>query len=379
MKKRSIVSIIVVVLLVLAALVTYICLSRKNPVAQAPAPVHYVSEIIGDSSMPEHRMIVGYNAKDASSAVFILGTGDRCSTLCDAIVGCDDFDNVDGSRMPDGLKDFAGESICTVTNFGGFDLSETYSEAAMRDLTVRNAVMAMDTLCFVSPYDRSGMGKKPLAKMLVLASPEMVLNGRYDVDSLFHALGCTLPVISPAELMLDAAFAESAPGKKFTVGVLCSPVSPSAAAYDALIRKKAAKAGVDSVACITFAAEAGTDALKSFLDSYSASAPDAPIDVLLIDDMAQDPAVIEESLLHITSVMNAESMTYGNLISKNFRILDPRPLVCGAIYSYLRSSNLFTHFISQPKRFEYMLLPKEGSERSLIMLPFNERYVPEVL
>ena len=377
MKKRSIVSIIVLVLLILAALATYIYLIRKNPVSQAPAPVHYVSEIIGDNSMPEHRMIAGYNVRNASSGVFVLGTRERCSMLCDALVDSDAYDNVDGSAKPDGLKDFAGESICSVTNFGGFELPEPVADAAMRDLTVRNAVIAMDTLCFVSPYDRSGMGKKPLAKMLILASPEMVLNGRYDVDSLFHALGCAMPVISPAELMLNAAFEGAVPGKHFTVGVLCSPESASGAAYKALISSKAASAGIDSVACISFAAEPGTDALKAFLDSYSAQAPSVPIDVLLIDDITQNLPELEESLSHSTSVMNAESMTYGNLIAKSFRILDPRPMVCEAVYSYLRNSNLFTHFISQPKRFEYMLLPKEGSEHSLILLPYNERYVPE--
>ena len=75
--------------------------------------------------------------------------------------------------------------------------------------------------------------------------------------------------------------------------------------------------------------------------------------------------------------MNAESLTYGNLISPGFRIVDSRSRICNAVYSILRSQNLFTHQISQPRQLDYMLIPREENEKELMLLQYNERYIPK--
>ena len=98
--------------------------------------------------------------------------------------------------------------------------------------------------------------------------------------------------------------------------------------------------------------------------------------MILVDDLGVDLEVFKESLQHITSVMNAESLTYGNLISPGFRIIDSRSRICKATYSILRKENLFTHFISQPRKLDYMLITKEGSEKDMMLLQYNERYIP---
>ncbi len=100
------------------------------------------------------------------------------------------------------------------------------------------------------------------------------------------------------------------------------------------------------------------------------------MDAILIDDMNIDLSAFNQSLSQITSVMNAESLTYGNLISPNFRIIDSRSRICAATYSILRTSNLFTHFISQPRKLDYMLITKEAPEKELMLLQYNERYIP---
>ena len=96
-----------------------------------------------------------------------------------------------------------------------------------------------------------------------------------------------------------------------------------------------------------------------------------------MDDLGVDLSVFKESLDRITSVMNAESLTYGNLISPGFRIIDSRSRICKATYSILRKGNLFTHFISQPRQLDYMLIPKNGSDKAMMMLQYNERYIPQ--
>jgi len=89
-----------------------------------------------------------------------------------------------------------------------------------------------------------------------------------------------------------------------------------------------------------------------------------------------DLNIFNESLVRITSVMNAESLTYGNLISPDFKIIDSRSRVCKAAYTILRRGNLFTHYISQPRQLDYMLIQKEGPDNELMLLQYNERYIP---
>ena len=375
MKKRVIPIIIVVVLLALAAL-WYFVWRDKGTETVAEPPVEFVSDIISNNYSFEHRLVSGYNPKDASKAIFVFGSRSRTQAVAKVLMECDAYDNVDGSANPDDLKDFAGETICTVANFSNFgEMVNDGRLEDLRELTARNVLAAMDTLCYVSPYDRSGMGKKPLAKLIILGSACMTQYGQYDIDSLFNALNCHLPVITPMQLIVDEAV-ETNKGKDIlTVGVLAgnAPVD----LYGPYIRSKAAKMGIDSVLCVGFKVPEGEDPLLSFLDRYSELGISRPLDVMLVDDLGVDLSVFNESLGLITSVMNAESLTYGNLISPGFRIIDSRSRICKATYSILRQGNLFTHYISQPRQLDYILIPKEGSEKALMLLQYNERYIPQ--
>lgn len=374
MKKRVIPVIIVVVLLALASL-WYFVWRDKDTVTVAAPPVEYVSDIIQNSYSPEHKLVSSYKAEDSSKAIFVFGSRSRTQAVAKVLMESDAYDNVDGSSNPDGLKDFAGETVCTVANFSNFgEMVNDGRLEDLRELTARNVLAAMDTLCYVSPYDRSGMGKKPLAKLIILGSACMTQYGHYDIDSLFNALNCRLPVISPMQLIVDEAV-ESNKGKDMiAVGVLAgnAPVD----LYGPYIRTKAAKAGIDSVLCVGFKVPEGEDPLLSFLDRYSELGISRPLDAILVDDLGVDLGVFSESLGRITSVMNAESLTYGNLISPDFKIIDSRSRICKAAYSILRKGNLFTHYISQPRQLDYMLIQKEGPDNEMMLLQYNERYIP---
>ena len=375
MKKAYKIALLIVALLAVAA-VLYYSLKKKQSVVVANPPVPYVSDIINDSNSLEHRLVSKYNPQDASKAIFVFGSRSRTQAIANVLTECDIYDNVDGTLNPDGLKDFAGETICTVANFSNFgEMVNDGKLADLRELTARNVLAAMDTLCFVSPYDRSGMGKKPLAKLIILGSACMTQYGHYDVDSLFNALGCNLPVISPMQLISDEVV-ECNKGKQIlTIGVLAgnAPVD----LYGPYIKTKASQKGIDSVLCVGFKVPQDGDPLLSFLDRYSELGISRPLDAILIDDLGVDLTVFNESLEHITSVMNAEYLTYGNLVSPGFKIIDSRSRLCAATYSILRNHNLFTHYISQPRQLDYMLLHKEGSEQALMLMQYNERYIPQ--
>ena len=375
MKKSIIITIVVLALVALAA-VWYFMLRGKDSEVTAEPPVPYVSDIINDSYSSEHKLVSGYDPQDRSKAIFVFGSRSRTQAVAGALMESDAYDNVDGSSNPDGLKDFAGETVCTVANFSNFgEMVNDGRLEDLRELTTRNVLAAMDTLCFVSPYDRSGMGKKPLAKLIILGSACMTQYGQYDIDSLFNALNCHLPVITPMQLIVDEAVSTNKGKDILSVGVLAgnAPVD----LYGPYIRTKAARMGIDSVLCVGFKVPEGEDPLLSFLDRYSELGIQRPLDVILVDDLGVDLSAFKESLERITSVMNAESLTYGNLISPGFKIIDSRSRICKATYSILRKENLFTHLISQPRQLDYMLIPKNGSEKAMMLLQYNERYIPQ--
>ncbi|MBQ3971128.1 MAG: hypothetical protein II687_02860 [Selenomonadaceae bacterium] len=375
MKKSIIITIVVLALVALAA-VWYFMLRGKDSEVTAEPPVPYVSDIINDSYSSEHKLVSGYDPQDRSKAIFVFGSRSRTQAVAGALMESDAYDNVDGSSNPDGLKDFAGETVCTVANFSNFgEMVNDGRLEDLRELTTRNVLAAMDTLCFVSPYDRSGMGKKPLAKLIILGSACMTQYGQYDIDSLFNALNCHLPVITPMQLIVDEAVSTNKGKDILSVGVLAgnAPVD----LYGPYIRTKAARMGIDSVLCVGFKVPEGEDPLLSFLDRYSELGIQRPLDVILVDDLGVDLSAFKESLECITSVMNAESLTYGNLISPGFKIIDSRSRICKATYSILRKENLFTHLISQPRQLDYMLIPKSGSEKAMMLLQYNERYIPQ--
>lgn len=72
--------------------------------------------------------------------IVVFGELDNVNALADYMLGCDNFDNVDGSLNPDGLPDFSGEVISKVL---------AYPESQLDSFpSVYKA--CMDTVAFVS-------------------------------------------------------------------------------------------------------------------------------------------------------------------------------------------------------------------------------------
>ena len=197
MKKSIIITIVVLALVALAA-VWYFMLRGKDSEVTAEPPVPYVSDIINDSYSSEHKLVSGYDPQDRSKAIFVFGSRSRTQAVAGALMESDAYDNVDGSSNPDGLKDFAGETVCTVAKFSNFgEMVNDGRLEDLRELTTRNVLAAMDTLCFVSPYDRSGMGKKPLAKLIILGSACMTPAAIFPIAAVAPPTAAPDPILTP--------------------------------------------------------------------------------------------------------------------------------------------------------------------------------------
>lgn len=363
--KKKFTSVLSVVLVLCAAAAVIFFLTRSKGASSGFSPVGYVQEILDDSQGYGQRLLKGFRSIDRNGAIFILGTPDYCGPLSDAFLGSERFDNIDGSSTSDGLPDFAGETVCSVACFSDFEaLASAPDDAPIRELAVRSVLSAMDTLCYVSPYDLDGLGRKSLPKLIILASPYVSQKGLSDLDTLFAVSGCSIPVLEPVNVL--AGSVPPAPRKKGrTIGVIDSS---NMGCYAALLRQ------VDS--CVQYGDIPSKHALTAFLDRYMSDGHSAPLDVLLVNDPGLDAEQLREDYARVSSVMNEESLTYGNLFAKDFRIVDAREALTSAAYSIMRSRNLFTHSLSAPACSRYMLIPREKAEEGLMFMEYNERFIP---
>ena len=98
----------------------------------------------------------------------------------------------------DGLQDFAGETIVSImdmTNAPYEPYITTGNKAFLRELNVRNFIMAIQDNCAIGEYDRINSMKKASAKMVIFTSPEFEEFGMFDVDTLCRAAGKNIPIL----------------------------------------------------------------------------------------------------------------------------------------------------------------------------------------
>ncbi len=377
MKRKFTIIAVPVAILVLvgAALLYWKANCPKEP--QSDPVIPYVRGIIDGTFKEEQKMLRSFGAPRVSDALFVVGPRERCEALSLAIMASDDFDNVDARLIPDYLPDFAGETICSIRNFDDFAaLAEESGQERLRELTVRNVLAAVDTLCYISPYDRSGLGRKPLAKLVVLASPYMCGYGAADVDSLLHATVCPLPIINPLGEMASSIYSRPVQ-QALTIGVMADASADGCGAYESCLRKVAAATKSPAPACFVHSCEAEGDPLISFLDHFIAEGNGGKLDCLIVDDYSVDMDAIRMTLDRLVSGHSPESMTYGNLLAEGFKVLDSRKMTTMACYRKVRELNLFTHNISLPVGVDLMVLPMEDDPRGLMLMQFNQKFIPQ--
>lgn len=93
--------------------------------------------------------------------------------MTEALSCCDYFDNVDGRSVPDGLPDFAGETldlICDSANAPYEGYVAKGNENYLKELNFKNFLSALDTTCAVGQFDKNSLTRKQSSKIVILAS-----------------------------------------------------------------------------------------------------------------------------------------------------------------------------------------------------------------
>ena len=355
---------------ILLSLLALAAVSCKPGEQEGRKTVPLVRNILSDKDSP-YNVLVSRRSANPSDDICIIGSEEACITISDAMLNLDERDNVDGKLYSDGLLDYSGETVSCIIDSDSKDYPQALSrheDVSLREGAVRLALSALDTTYHLSPYDISGRDGKVPAKVIVLTDPHLIQHARFDIDTLFRATECGIPVISSLDAMFDDVFAAAA-GRSVNVGILCDSANVNSVSYNALFNAAMNRNGAKNSGCVVIPARGRDKGTKlDFLDDFIETGIELPLDFIIIDSYSVDIAEMKADLATAVSVMNEESMTYGKLISENFAFVDPAVSVCRRCYDLLRSENLFTHNISKPQAVTYYSAARPGAEDDSIIL-----------
>ncbi|MBR4809695.1 MAG: hypothetical protein IK031_05390 [Bacteroidales bacterium] len=345
----------------LSVLLLMAAVSCTHTVTPGRDTIPLVKDIASGYEAAQAKVLADHGKPLPADEVFIAGSPSYTALLADKFLNSDIFDNIRGGQWSDGLKDFAGETFSCIAD-GTFAPYGKTDPMRLRELAVRYSVAALDTKCNVSIYDLDGNAEKSSAKILILSDPWLCEYGKFDIDTLFAITGVKVPVISPQDLMFDAVFGGDR--KAFNVGIICDSTYLGTGIYPSIFRTKAAEHGLVGANCFE-----GCGSLYAFLDEYIAAGNTVPIDAILVDDLALDPADLGRELAAIRDFSMEQSMKYGKFVAPSLEIISSSVLTMQECYRTLRSGGLFTHKIAQPDSRFYTVKPRpeaEGAEFLLI-------------
>lgn len=343
---------------ILPALAAIVSCTRPAETGRQPIPL--VGEVV-KGTVGGGAVISAAAAPRSDGEIYIAGSPDFCRTLKDRFLSCDIFENVRGKSWSDGLRDFAGETFSSISDavhspYDTVVLSSPDGASSVRELAVRYAIAALDTKYNVSVYDLDGNGTKLPAKVIVLADPWLYEYGKFDVDTLFSQMSCTVPVLSPQDLLFDAALGG---GRKcFNIGLICDSTSLGKGIYPSIFRSKTAQHDVVGARFFEGAPGPGEGSLYRFLDAYVEAGNTAPFDAILVDDPYADLQRLQDELKAVRDFSREESMNYGKLVQDGVLLEGSQDLVMRECYSLLRKGSLFTHRIAQPVSKSFSISPR---------------------
>lgn len=369
-------------LVALALVVSGGCERQRNA---SFVPIKYVDSIVVNPHVHEHEVLSFMAGSKPYGDIAIFDTPERCLLLSELFMSVDVADNVDGAALSDWLPDFAGESIASIMD-DRYTPYEQYlggRENELRELAVRGFISAVDTTCSIAAYDAASRSSKPGAKAVILSSPFMAAYGRRDIDTLMKSLGVSILVFSPVTSMLSEAF-EMKTGSTNLL-VLASDEVISSGAYQSVFEEMRTQRADSLTKCLlvsdaVFGADSNgvrnpVDGFRSLLDSCKSNNL-SHVGALLVDDYSVSVPEINEALISIQSSGEEADILRRQVLSKGFRIIDPRMSLVTDCYRTFRNRNLFTHNIAYPVASAYITSPESATFK---LMDFDDSLLPDSL
>ena len=359
MRTRSLILSSACILLLLSS-----CFQKKASYADT---VPYVEGILADKYCHEAFVLRGNSSPDRNGSITIIGREGNCTKLAEVFSTLDARDNIDGTARPDGIPDFAGETLaCIIDSLSYRYVLKSGDESTVRAHTARLVMAGLDTISHLSPYDLEGLDSKPKSKIVILADSYMARYGGFDVDTLFNSYACGVDVIDPVSLMLDKVI-EAYPLRAVNVALLYDGSLSESELYTSRFAEYTTKRGAGGSTLLTMPYNASDTLVRTMLDSWRQRSRDR-IDAIIVDDANADSESLKAQIADLISIMNESSITYSRYLQDSCLLLDVYGEVFSYCYDFLRKNNLFTHYISTPQLESYRPVFRPDTKDGSIML-----------
>lgn len=316
-------------------------LSCKGPASTPRQAIGLVQSIVEDSTGVRERVAqAGKNGAEGSIA--LLGEPVETALLAARFQEVDLRDNVDGRARPDSLPDFAGERFDALLDAYNAPYSH-FSESldSLREVAVRGALHAWDTVCYRTASDPRGLLRKESAKILIFTSSLQAEYGLFDVDTLQKLVGGTCRVLSPVEILLDTVLSSGSRN----VAVWAPDAVRETKVWDLAFERRH---NPDATLAV-FTPEPAVDIRTRFrglLRQYQVTG--LPLDALILDSYQVNIGPLLSELALIRLCGTEEDAAFAAMLSPSFRFFDPADALIDHTYSLLREENLFAHRVAKP-------------------------------
>ena len=341
--------------------------------------IPYVKQIAVDTT-GTFSLVSSYRTAGTKGSIAVIGEPEAASRLASFLLSADNVDNIDGKAKPDRLPDFAGESFDIILDEynAPYVRMAASSPDSLREVAVRNAVIAVDTVAYSNALDPKSRLKASRAKVFVLANSLLSEYGKFDIDTLFKMAGREAVILTPVEAMLRAA---ADAGYK-SVAVWAPAEARSA--YENAARELVPQMDVTVVS--TTGNGLLRPAFRDMLRIYRSLKPGSNLDAVLLDSFTADLEELGDEKEHIHRQITEEDMAFDRILMPRFRFIEPNATLTSALYRLLREKNLFTHDIAYPyvryyqteENREGEFVPVEVSAAYLSSLQKPEPYVPDI-
>ena len=361
----------------LALLLVLVSCHERQAVLRDTIP--YVKQIAVDTT-GTFTLVSTYRTAGTKGSIAVIGEPEAASRLASFLLHADNVDNIDGKARPDSLPDFAGESFDIILD----EYNDPYvrlaasSPDSLREVAVRNAVIAIDTVAYSNALDPKSRLAARRAKVFVLANSLLAEYGKFDIDTLFKMAGREAVILTPVEAMLK----EAADAGYKSVAVWAPAEARSA--YENAARELTP--GMDVTVVSTTGNGLLRPAFRDMLRIYRSLKPGSNLDAVLLDSFTANLEELGAEKEHIHRQITEEDMAFDRILMPRFRFIEPNASLTSALYRLLREKNLFTHDIAYPTVRYYQteenrdgeFVPVEVSAAYLSAHKKSDPYVPDL-
>lgn len=345
-----------------AVLLSLVACHERKVVLQDTIP--YVKQLAVDTA-DTYPLLQSYRSAGTRGSIVLIGEPEATLSLAAQFKSVDAVDNIDGKAVSDSLPDFAGESFDVVMDLYNAPYTRMASSSpdSLREVAVRNAVMAVDSIAYSNALDASSRLPKSRAKVFVLASSLLTEFGRFDIDTLFKMVEREPVILTSVDAMLDEAKRSGCRRVAVWAPEQARP------AYEAA----AQKAGLD-LALVPMTGNGNPEpAFRDVLRVYRADHPNVVLDAVLLDSFTADLDALYAEQEHIHRQITEEDMSLDRILAPHFRFIEPKTSLSAACYRLLREKNLFTHDIAYPSVRYYQT--EEGWDGDFVLVEVGADYL----